>query len=162
MSNEALKDYDIGGNDSPKEKDDENDNGNDDIEETDIVIKKHIRRHSGSFSADLAGIQEVSHPNFEKFVRDNNNRHTPELEEGLNNERIETDDNVEWNIGKCKCTKSLVTFGINVCFSSVLVGFCIYQLCRPNITPGLRTLYTSTLSGVISLYTPSPFQSRKK
>jgi len=149
MSNEAERNFDIGGQNSPQEKlTDEND---EDVEEIDVVIKKHIRRHSGSFSNDLIDIAEASHPNFEKFVKEN--RRTPDIETNIDNQESESIK---------KCTRGTAMLFVHVLFSTIVIIFCVYQLCNPSLTPDLRTLYTSMLTSSIALYSPSPFQSKKK
>lgn len=155
MSNEAQRNFNvnINGQDSPQEKiTDENG----DLEEVDVVIKKHIRRNSGgSFSNDLLNIQEVSHPNFERFVK--NNINTPDIERNDDNNSQDS----EWKIGKCKCTKNLIIFIIRVVMSLIVMIFCIYKL-SSTITLTDKTLYVSMLSTTVASWMPSPMEQKKK
>jgi hypothetical protein len=168
MSNQGERNFDLGKDDSPQEKlsiesgfntkGGSVDTGKDEgMEEVDVVIKKHIRRHSGSFSTELNNIGEVSHPNFERFVRDNR-RPTPEMEAVPSVEDIALLDE-ERNMRQC--SKGNLMLLVHIIFSTIMVVFCIYQLSLPTITPDLRTLYSTMLTGTIALYSPSPFQSKK-
>jgi hypothetical protein len=67
-----------------------------------------------------------------------------------------------WHIGGLQCNKSLITFGVNILFSTSMVVFCVVKLTQPTLTPSDKLLYTTMLSSIVSLHAPSPLQHQSK